>query len=40
MPGLLWIGCGGLVLVAIVLGFWLVSVYNTLARGKVGIKNA
>jgi len=40
MPGLLWIGCGGLLLVAVVLGFWLVTVYNTLARGKVGVEGA
>ena len=40
MPMLLLVGCGGLALVAILIGLWLVGVYNTLARGKVGVEGA
>jgi len=37
---ILFIGCGGLVVVALVVGLWLMSVYNNLARGKVGVEGA
>ena len=40
MEWLLIFGCGGLVVLALVVGMWLVSVYNTLARGRVGVDGA
>jgi LemA protein len=40
MGWFLLIGCGGIVLLALVVGFWLVSIYNTLARGKVAVQGA
>ena len=40
MEWLLIGGCGGLVLLALVVGFWLMGVYNTLARGSVGVDGA
>ena len=40
MEWLLIGGCGGLVLLALVVGFWLMGVYNTLARGRVGVDGA
>ena len=40
MPIMLLFGCGGLVVVALAVGLWLMSVYNNLARGKVGVDGA
>ena len=40
MPGLLIVGCGGVLLVAVVVAVWAIGIYNTLARGKVGVEGA
>ena len=40
MEPFLLIGCGGFALVAIVVAFWVIGIYNTLARGKVGVEGA
>jgi LemA protein len=40
MGWILLIGCGGIVLVVAVVAMWLVSVYNSLARGKVAVQGA
>ena len=40
MEWLLISAIGGLVLLALVVGFWLIGVYNTLARGRVGVDGA
>jgi LemA protein len=40
MGPFLIIGCVGLLVVGLVLALWLVGVYNTLARGKVGVEGA
>jgi LemA protein len=40
MGALLLIGCGGLVVLAVVLGIYVIGVYNTLARGRVGVQGA
>jgi LemA protein len=40
VPIFLYIGCGALAVVALGVGLWLVSIYNNLARGKVGVEGA
>ena len=40
MGPFLIIGCVGLLVVGLVLAFWIIGVYNTLARGKVGVEGA
>lgn len=40
MGWFLLIGCGGIALLALVVGGWLVSIYNGLARGKVAVQGA
>jgi len=40
MPGLLIVGCGGVLLLAVVVAIWAIGIYNTLARGKVGVEGA
>ncbi|MFM1823101.1 MAG: hypothetical protein RI967_1367 [Planctomycetota bacterium] len=38
--GIAGIACAGLALVGVVLAIWAISVYNALARGKVGVEGA
>lgn len=40
MGWILLFGCGGLLVVGLLVGFWVVGIYNTLARGKVGVEGA
>ena len=37
---LLLVSCGALVLLALLVGFWLIGLYNTLARGRVAVQGA
>ncbi len=40
MEWFLIFGCGGVLVVAAVLAVWAIGIYNTLARGKVGVEGA
>jgi LemA protein len=40
MEWFLIFGCGGILLVGVVVAVWAIGIYNTLARGKVGVEGA